>query len=498
MFGNRKRKPQDDEDSLVPHGLIWHATADPTPEEAAKNEESLGFTIDYAQEIERVRRALPDASTNPVHEAASEVPADRPVVIPWWRVAQPEQPAETPRSKLAPMPLSAYVPTPVEPNSDATRPSRIQPMQIRSMPSASTPAAPLKIQSTAAQPVESKPINVHPISAPETRPAEIRPAAHLQVQGSLASSSEIGVSQIAQPVIEQAEIDRPRNIGRARTDESLLPKSSEITESFRLAFSRFWSVCKTAWLKLGAISAKSKEQSLQRVRSLELERQFTEAGRQAQHLLRAGLSRTGQYARMAGGALSSYSRTGIARMRQATSRVRALSVSTHADVLRPAISKPATPSRIRFLIAASALRARIMAAQQLSAWRLRRERMAVDSRLWASMTMSAIAAIIALVIVSVVPHYASKSLPSRILNTNPSVDASVVPGPAAPAAQVKTVAPVRKPAATASSHPAPVKPTSIKPTSSTASGAKPRHAAYDDYVAPDTYKYYGNGSKPSR
>ncbi|HEX3739198.1 MAG TPA: hypothetical protein VHV29_05670 [Terriglobales bacterium] len=497
MFGNRRRKPQDEEDSLVPHGLIWHATAEPTPEEAAKSEESLGFTIDYAQDIERVRRALPDASTNPVPEAGSEVPADRPMVIPWWRVEQPEQPAEPPKSKLTPMPLSAYVPTPVEPNLDAPRPSRIQPMQIRSMPSASTPAAPLEIQSTAAQPVESQPINVRPISAPQTKPAEIPQASIPQIQGSLATSSEIRVSQIAQPVIEQPEVDQPRIVDRARTDESLLPKSSEITESFRLAFSRFWSVCRTAWLGLDLISARAKEQSLQRVRSLELGRQFTEVGKQGQHLLRAGLSRTGQYARRAGGALSSYSRTGIARMRQASSRVRAVSASTSTDVVRPATSKPATPSRIRFLIAASALRARIIAAQQLSAWRLRRERMAVDSRFWASMTMSAIAAIIALVIVSVVPHYAAKSLPSRILNTNPSVDASVTSGAAASAAQVKTTAPVRKPVATASSHPAPAKASSIKAAGNTAS-AKPRHVVNDDYVAPDTYKYYGTGSKGSR
>ena len=101
------------------------------------------------------------------------------------------------------------------------------------------------------------------------------------------------------------------------------------------------------------------------------------------------------------------------------------------------------------LLAASALQARIITAQQLSAWRIRRERMAVDSRFWASMTLSAIAAIIALVIVSVVPHYAAKSLPSRLLNTNPSVDANVAaPVAAAPATVQKTAAPVRKTAIT--------------------------------------------------
>ena len=177
-------------------------------------------------------------------------------------------------------------------------------------------------------------------------------------------------------------------------------------------------------------------------------------------------------------------------------KVRASSASSTTDVVRPASHEAATPSRIQALTVASVLRARIMVARQLSEWRIRRQRVAVDSRFWASMSMAAVAAIIALVIVSVVPHYAARSLPSRILNTNPSVDASVVSRPAAPAAQVKTVAPVRKPVSTASSHPAPLKTSSVKTASLTAP-AKPHHVVHDDYVAPDTYKYYGTASKGS-
>jgi ABC-type lipoprotein release transport system permease subunit len=152
------------------------------------------------------------------------------------------------------------------------------------------------------------------------------------------------------------------------------------------------------------------------------------------------------------------------------------------------------------LLAASALRARIITAQQLSAWRLRRERMAIDSRFWASMTMSAIAAVIALVIVSVVPHYAAKSLPSRILNTNPSVDANVVAPVATVSAPVqKTVTPVRKSATATGSQNRAAKPTSVNAESAKpATNPKPKHVLQDDYVAPNTYKYYGTGSKASR
>src|SRR5256885_5610645 len=51
MFGNRKRKPQDNEESLVPHGLIWHATAEPAPEDTTPKEDSLGHTVQFAEMI---------------------------------------------------------------------------------------------------------------------------------------------------------------------------------------------------------------------------------------------------------------------------------------------------------------------------------------------------------------------------------------------------------------------------------------------------------------
>ena len=60
MFGNRKRKPQDNEESLVPHGLIWHATAEPPPEEPTPKGDSLGHTVQFAEMIEQARRPKPE------------------------------------------------------------------------------------------------------------------------------------------------------------------------------------------------------------------------------------------------------------------------------------------------------------------------------------------------------------------------------------------------------------------------------------------------------
>ena len=169
-------------------------------------------------------------------------------------------------------------------------------------------------------------------------------------------------------------------------------------------------------------------------------------------------------------------------------------------MVRPAKMRPSTPSRVRVLLAASALQARIITARQLAAWRMRRERMAIDSHFWSSMTMASIAAIVALVIVSLVPHYAAKSLPSRLLNTNPSVDANVAaPIAATPTPVHKTDAPARKSATTSGTQATASKSDSTKPDSAkAAANPKPKHVVQDDYVAPNTYKYYGSGSKSSR
>src|SRR2546430_8389800 len=151
MFGNRKRKLQEEDESLVPHGLIWHATEEPTPtpEEVAKNEEALGYTINYAREMERVRRAQSPQPAEQAPDVASPAPPAKSEVIPWWRAERPEAPVESPRPKLAPMPLSAYAPTPVEPAVEPSRPSRIQPMQIRP-----TPVQPLEVKRVAVPPIQ--------------------------------------------------------------------------------------------------------------------------------------------------------------------------------------------------------------------------------------------------------------------------------------------------------------------------------------------------------
>jgi len=478
MFGNHKRKLQDDEESLVPHGLVWHATAEPTPEEVAKSEEALGYTVNYAQEIERARREQTKDSSEQGPAAVSQVPPAGPAVIPWWRMEQPEPAVKRPPSKPAPMPLSAYIPTPIEPTIESRRASRIESTQVRP-----TPAQPVEVQSISAAPFTVQPFQTLPTAAPNESPSQTFQPSTARVKGSMALAAQVNTL----PTTPKPQVE-----------DRLIPRSSEITDALALAFSRIRAAGKAAWLSVASLSSKAAQRGQQTLQSFELHEALNRAGHQGQNLMRGGIAKSSQYARTTGSAVGAFSRAGISRVQQISARVRTASATSSGDVVRPANSQPSTPSRVRLALTASALQARIIAARQLSSWRLRRERMAIDSRFWASMTMAAIAAIIALVIVSVVPHYAAKSLPSRMLNTNPSVNANVV-APIAAAPAQKSVAPIRKTTTANGTQASPAKTNLAKANSAKASASpKPKHVVQDDYVAPNTYKYYGTGSKASR
>jgi hypothetical protein len=488
MFGNRKRKLQEEDESLVPHGLIWHATAEPTPEEVAKSKEALSYTVNYAQEIERVRRQQSAQPAEQAPDVVSPAPSAKPAVIPWWRVQQPEAEGERPVSKLAPMPLSAYVPMPIEPDVEPPPPSRIQPMQIRP-----TPVQPVEIQRVPVASVPVQPIQAISTAAREAPMAQILQASAPRVEGSLAKSVQVQASPISEPVLFHPPAPK------TQIRERLVPKSSEIADALRLVVSQLQSGSKAAWLSLLSVSGKALERGRRSVRSLELGDGLARAAKHSQNLMQAGVARTSRYSRSTGSSLSALSRAGVLRLGEMSAKLRKISTAATTDIVRRANTRPSTPSRIRVLLGASALQAKIMTARQLSAWRIRRERAAIDSRFWTSMTLSAIAAVIALVIVSVVPHYAARSLPSRILNTNPSVDANVSAPVATPPSVQKPVAPVRRSATATSTQNTAAKTHAVKDDSTkSAMNPKPKHVAQDDYVAPNTYKYYGTGSKASR
>lgn len=120
-----------------------------------------------------------------------------------------------------------------------------------------------------------------------------------------------------------------------------------------------------------------------------------------------------------------------------------------------------------------------------------------DSRLWTSMGMAALSALLALLVISGVRGYAPDASPSKASRNasappipQPAAIAATKPSPATRSANSKPVAPVVKRA----SLPTPAR----KVASPRATRKKMHHREEDDYVAKDTYVYYGPNGKTAR
>ena len=133
--------------------------------------------------------------------------------------------------------------------------------------------------------------------------------------------------------------------------------------------------------------------------------------------------------------------------------------------------------------------------KKFAAWNLRRESMKLDSRLWISMGMAALSALLALSVISSVRRYApTPDAPKHIDRYTPSDVSPVIP------ATQGISQPRRSPVAHANgaaasavvAHP---NGAFLAPKSRI---HKTRLREHDDYVAQDTYVYYGNKGKPAR
>jgi hypothetical protein len=332
------------------------------------------------------------------------------------------------------------------------------------------------------------------IQPPHVQPAPV-PAAQVQrvpIQSTYVAPQipQLPLPRVADSKIHVPELVKPQFYKTQVSDVApAVPKINSMMEALLRSASRLQSSGKAAWLGTVSIGRKVHGRGRRVWQSMELRLAMIGAGKQGQILFREGVTQSGGYARMAGTALNEIGRRSMARVQRMAARVNSISTTATTDVIRPADTQRSTSSRIRVLLAASSSYANAIMARRSAEWQVKRGGSAVDSRLRTSMILGAIAALIALVLVSAVPHYAAKSLPSRILNTNSSVSANVATP--ATAAAPRTEKPV--PRKTVSAPSPQQKTASAKPAT-----APPHRAADDDYVAPNTYKYYGNGSKASR
>jgi len=128
----------------------------------------------------------------------------------------------------------------------------------------------------------------------------------------------------------------------------------------------------------------------------------------------------------------------------------------------------------------------------------RREAFRRDSRLWTSLAMAALSALLTLGVISAINHQAPAGS-TRSSATHPSAPAAPAMNPAGLIAPQTALASTRQNAKNVN---APVKsPTQAKPSPAgtdnppSTSARRAHHNGDEDYVAPDTYHYYGSSGK---
>ena len=147
---------------------------------------------------------------------------------------------------------------------------------------------------------------------------------------------------------------------------------------------------------------------------------------------------------------------------------------------------------LRVRIAGLPLRMRILITRAISEWRLKTDTAAGDSRLWTSMTMSVCTALLALAIVSSARHYGNASLPSHLVQPNLPQNPAVTTPPAVVSSRPATARTLSKPKTHEAQAARP------RPVQNARQKSKQRRNGEDDYVARDTYVYYGDSRPKSR
>jgi hypothetical protein len=403
MFGNRKRKPTDDDDALVPHGLIWYASqpvrSDQAPAEEAKQ----------SAEIIEITRARP-AETQPTDSPELKTPLVAPPAI---------QEAKETAS------------------------------QTSTQPTGSAPNEPLPFErlfSPSQQPVAIPSPNLQPI-----RVAEV---------------IEIAPSEASDPIIQRIV---SRGVVLVR----------ESSAKLRATARRVHTTLQSSWERVS--------------RSVDLKKEFLQAKQFASKLIRNAAAVSSEYKHKAQQRLEKIKLSGIRQERQA---LEALKLASSQSAKRSSAyfsTRRLGIKPIRIVLTGLPLRIRILFARQISEWKMWQTG-AADRRLWSSMTLAAISAIVALLIISIVPRYAAKSLPSRILTPDSTVSAST-------ATQADLTVPIAKTSGKRALPPKIPKQPRVQKLA-VAHAATPRRKVYraaeDDYIAPDTYTYYGSKSTVSR
>jgi len=200
-----------------------------------------------------------------------------------------------------------------------------------------------------------------------------------------------------------------------------------------------------------------------------------------------------------------FTRGSLAHSRRLTERGKQLFSGAVARATREQTAPRSEPPRLRIVLTGLPLRIKILAARQLSEWKIGNPGATYDTRLRSAMIIAAACAVLALVGVSLATHFAARFLASPALRSGSTAGAGAgagsktvgpqAPASASPAAQHSGAGGAQSPenqksAATTAAANAQGEKSSQRPE-----GRRKHHrTADDDYVAPNTYKYYGNSA----
>lgn len=400
MFGKRKPRPKEEDDSLVPHGLIWYAT-----EPAASEEKPAEDPTPVAEVVHIAKPQLDQLQNFTVEPSAANL---------------------------------------AEAHSDRRNPAKAA-AQIH---------------------------NISAFTAPPIlqRPAEAPDITQFTAQRAL---KHIHVAEVIE--IEAVSSDERTLVARAA-----VWLRSSTTAGWNWATSRWESVGRN----LGHLST-----------SVELRRRVHQGRQLTGELLRNGIGSSRRYSETAERAVMIAAQNGLKQQRRLIDRVR-LGLAAATERTSFYLRTKSFPSRrAKVIVADLSLRMRISLARRMSEWKM--TGVGSDARLRTSMSLAALSAIIVLIIVSIAPHFASKSLPSRMFS-HPSTVSASTETPVASTEPVVASAPGNKPMLKVAELTT-IKSTQKQKTPATGAQLSKRkvyRTAEDDYIAPDTYVYYGNKAVP--
>jgi hypothetical protein len=182
-------------------------------------------------------------------------------------------------------------------------------------------------------------------------------------------------------------------------------------------------------------------------------------------------------------------------------------------VARPSLSLPWNRVDLGARVRDLRPHGRILLARLRAEWILRKQHLERDSRAWTSMAMAAVCALLIVGFVSGVRHYAAGDLPSRQFTSETSAGASSAAAASRAGVAVEPTPQTSTPQTSTAQSSTPQEPSTVpsrdakarvarsggsKTRMTQSAHSKPRRTvrADDDYVAKDTYVYYG--SQPAR